>query len=62
MNFNPYQSVRFRLAYNRISFDDRYAQELYRLSRKAKGSNSVYEASAIFDYNFFLLMKNKKYD
>lgn len=52
MNFNPYQSVRFRLAYNRIHFDDRYAQELYRLSRRAKGSNSVYEASAIFDYNF----------
>ena len=33
MNFNPYQSVRFRLAYNRISFDDSYAKELYRESR-----------------------------
>ena len=60
MNFNPYQSVRFRLAYNRISFDDRYAQELYRLSRRAKGSNSVYEASAIFDYNFFPVNEEQK--
>ena len=60
MNFKPYQSVRFRLAYNRISFDDRYAQELYRLSRRAKGSNSVYEASAIFDYNFFPVNEEQK--
>ena len=60
MNFNPYQSVRFRLAYNHISFDDRYAQELYRLSRRAKGSNSVYEASAIFDYNFFPVNEEQK--
>ena len=60
MNFNPYQSVRFRLAYNHISFDDRYAQELYRLSRRFVGSNSVYEASAIFDYNFFPVNEEQK--
>ncbi|WP_374450807.1 DUF6089 family protein, partial [Cloacibacterium normanense] len=60
MNFNPYQSVRFRLAYNRISFDDRYAQELYRFNRRAKGSNSVYEASAIFDYNFLPVNEEQK--
>ena len=60
MNFNPYQSVRFRLAYNHIQFNDKYAQELYRLSRRAKGSNSVYEASAIFDYNFFPVNEEQK--
>lgn len=52
MNFNPYQSVRFRLAYNHIQFNDKYAQELYRASRGLYGTNSVYELSAIFDYNF----------
>ena len=60
MNFNPYQSVRFRLAYNHISFDDRYAQELYRFNRRAVGSNSVYEASAIFDYNFLPVNEEQK--
>lgn len=60
MNFNPYQSLRFRLAYNRISFDDRYAQELYRVSRGLHGNNSVYEASAIFDYNFFPVNEEQK--
>ena len=60
MNFNPYQSVRFRLAYNRISFDDRYAQELYRASRGLYGTNSVYEASAIFDYNFLPVNEEQK--
>jgi opacity protein-like surface antigen len=60
MNFNPYQSVRFRLAYNRISFDDRYAQELYRARRGLYGTNSVYEASAIFDYNFLPVNEEQK--
>ena len=60
MNFNPYQSVRFRLAYNRISFDDKYAQELYRASRGLYGTNSVYEASAIFDYNFLPVNEEQK--
>ena len=60
MNFNPYQSVRFRLAYNRISFDDRYAQELYRANRGLYGTNSVYEASAIFDYNFLPVNEEQK--
>ena len=60
MNFNPYQSLRFRLAYTRISFDDRYAQELYRASRGLYGTNSVYEASAIFDYNFLPVNEEQK--
>ena len=60
MNFNPYQSVRFRLAYNHIQFNDKYAQELYRASRGLYGTNSVYEASAIFDYNFFPVNEEQK--
>lgn len=52
LNVNPYQSIRFRLAYNHIQFNDKYAQEIYRAIRKKYGTNSIYEASAIFDYNF----------
>lgn len=60
MNFNPYQSLRFRLAYNHIQFDDNYAQELYRASRGLYGTNSVYEASVIFDYNFLPVNEEQK--
>ena len=60
MNFNPYQSVRFRLAYNHIQFNDKYAQELYRASRGLYGTNSLYEASAIFDYNFLPVNEEQK--
>ena len=60
MNFNPYQSVRFRLAYNHISFYDRYAQELYRASRGLYGTNSVYEASAILIITFTSKRRAKK--
>ena len=60
MNFNPYQSVRFRLAYNHIQFNDKYAQELYRASRGLYGPNSVYEASAMFDYNFLPVNEEQK--
>lgn len=60
MNFNPYQSVRFRLAYNHLQFNDKYAQELYRASRGLYGTNSVYEASAIFDYNFLPVNEEQK--
>ena len=52
MNFNPYQSLRFRFAYNHVQFNDKYAQEHYRQNRGYSGTNSVYELSAIFDYNF----------
>ena len=52
MNFNPYQSLRFRFAYNHVQFNDKYAQEYYRQNRGYSSTNSVYELSAIFDYNF----------
>ena len=60
LNFNPYQSVRFRLAYNHIQFNDGYAQELYRVNRGLYATNSVYEASAIFDYNFLPVNEEQK--
>ncbi len=60
MNFNPYQSVRFRFAYNHVQFNDGYAQELYRRIRYLNGGNSVYEISAIFDYNFLPVNEEQK--
>ena len=52
-NFNPHQTLRFDLGYNHIQFDDRIAKEEYRQNRKMWGTNNLYEASAIFEYNFF---------
>jgi len=52
MNFNPYQTVRFNLGYNHIQFDDRYAKEDYRRMRQLHGTNSVFSADLLFEYNF----------
>lgn len=60
LNFNPYQSIRFRLAYNHVQFNDKYAQELYRANRGYYGGNSIYEASVIFDYNLFPVNEEQK--
>ncbi len=60
LNFNPYQSVRFSLGYNHVQFNDKYAQELYRVKRGYYGGNSMYEASILFDYNFFPVNNEQK--
>jgi len=60
MNFNPYQSLRFRFAYNHVQFNDKYAQELYRTNRGFYGGNSIYEISTIFDYNFLPVNEEQK--
>jgi len=52
MNFNPYQTVRLNLGFNNIQFDDRYAKEDYRRMRKLWGTNSVFSADLLFEYNF----------
>lgn len=52
-NFNPHQTVRLDLGYNQIQFSDKAAKEEYRKNRNAGGTNNVYEASLIFEYNFF---------
>ena len=60
MNLNPYQSLRFRFAYNHLQFHDKYAQEYYRQNRGLSGQNSLYELSAIFDYNFLPVNEEQK--
>ncbi len=52
-NFNPHQTVRLDLGYNQIQFSDKVAKEEYRRNRNAYGKNNVYEASLMFEYNFF---------
>lgn len=52
-NFNPYQTVRLDLGYNQIQFKDRAAKEDYRSLRNYMGKNDVFEASLLFEYNFF---------
>ncbi len=53
MNFNPHQTLRFDLGYNHIQFHDAYAKEEYRRNRGLWGTNTLLEADAIFEYNFF---------
>lgn len=52
-NFNPYQTVRLDLGYNQVQFNDKVAKEEYRKNRNSYGKNNVYEASLMFEYNFF---------
>ncbi|WP_379968182.1 DUF6089 family protein [Epilithonimonas sp. UC225_85] len=52
MNFNPYQTVRLNLGFSNIQFDDRYAAENYRRVRQLRGTNSVFSADLLFEYNF----------
>lgn len=52
-NFNPYQTVRLDLGYNQVQFSDKAAKEDYRRARNSFGKNNVYEASLMFEYNFF---------
>ncbi len=60
MNFNPYQTVRLNLGYSNIQFDDRYAKEDYRRHRKLWGTNSVFSADLLFEYNFFPVNEEQK--
>lgn len=52
-NFNPHQTVRLDLGYNQVQFSDKAAKEEYRRNRNAYGKNNIYEASLMFEYNFF---------
>lgn len=52
MNFNPYQTIRLNIGFNNIQFDDRYAKENYRRMRQLRGTNSVFSADLVFEYNF----------
>ncbi len=59
-NFNPYQTVRLDLGYNQIQFNDKVAKEEYRQNRNSFGKNNVYEASLVFEYNFFPVNNEQK--
>ncbi len=59
-NFNPHQTVRLDLGYNQIQFNDKVAKEEYRQNRNSFGKNNVYEASLVFEYNFFPVNNEQK--
>lgn len=52
MNFNPYQTIRLNVGYSNIQFSDDYAKENYRRMRGLRGTNSVFSADLLFEYNF----------
>lgn len=52
-NLNPQQSLRLNLDYARFIDNDRLAAEDYRYNRGAKYSQSLFEGSIVFEYNFF---------
>lgn len=60
MNFNPYQTVRLNFGYNHLQFDDKYAKEQYRYERGFRGTNSVFELDALFEYNFLPVNDEQK--
>ncbi len=60
MNFNPYQTVRLNLGYSHIQFIDELAKENYRRNRRLWGTNSVFEADVLFEYNFFPVNDEQK--
>ena len=60
MNFNPYQTLRFNVGYSHIQFKDSEAKENYRRNRNLSGTNSIYEADALFEYNLFPVNDEQK--
>ncbi|MDR3273385.1 MAG: DUF6089 family protein [Flavobacteriaceae bacterium] len=59
-NFNNRQGVRLNLVYNRVYFNDKYAAEDYRYKRGLHGKNDIFEASILFEYNFFDINNEQK--
>lgn len=60
MNFNPYQTVRLNLGYSHIQFSDTVAKEYYRRNRGLYGTNSIFHADVLFEYNFFPVNDEQK--
>lgn len=52
-NLNPQQGLRFNLTYAHLLGNDRLAAEDYRFNRGAKYTNNIFEASLVYEYNFF---------
>ncbi|ROI08081.1 hypothetical protein EGI11_10525 [Chryseobacterium sp. H3056] len=59
-NISPYQSLRLNIGYSHIQFSDAHAKEFYRRNRYLEGSNSIYEADVLFEYNFFQVNEEQK--
>lgn len=60
-NFNPQQSLRLDVGYNRIKFYDELTQEEYRRNRGTWGNNNAFEASLLFEYNFLGINNEQRY-
>lgn len=60
LNFNPHQSLRLNVGYSRIQFDDNDAKEDYRRNRAMWGTNNVYDAEILFEYNFLPVNQEQK--
>lgn len=52
-NLNPQQGIRLNLSYAKIIDNDRIATEDYRFNRGAQYSQSIFELSAVYEYDFF---------
>ena len=59
-NFNPQQTVRLDIGYNKVKFYDALTQEEYRRNRGTYGDNAAFEASLLFEYNFFGINNEQK--
>lgn len=60
LNFNPYQSIRLDVGYSHIQFNDNDAKEDYRRNRGMWGTNNVYHADLLFEYNLFPVNEEQK--
>ncbi|WP_283671232.1 DUF6089 family protein [Candidatus Ornithobacterium hominis] len=53
LNYNPQHTLRFSLGYYNEAYNDKVAIEDYRYQRGYQFRNSIIEAAAVFEYNFF---------
>lgn len=60
LNFNPYQSLRFDIGYSHVQFNDKEAKEDYRVKRGMWGTNNIFDADILFEYNFFPVNEEQK--
>ena len=52
-NFNPHMGIRANLAYAHVVATDKKSAEKYKIERSKSFSNSIFEGSLLFEYNFF---------
>lgn len=59
-NLNPQQSLRFQVSAAKIAGNDRSSAEDYRHYRGSSYVGNIYEASLLFEYNFFPINSEQK--